>query len=337
MSPIKYIGIFDSPYCLLIYLLNFTNQVDETYFFISDGINPSITKNLPKNFHVMSNQKLKKKSYLLRKLSELGAVLALNRILGKAIKPYKKEIVQAFGQDHIPGGNYFVSHYPFTLLEDGLANYTEVKDWTNLSLFYRILYKVFGIRQTFGLDDNVKDIYLTGLAEIPSCIKDKVHLINLKNLWCNKSLSEKEKILNIFNFNLEKIEEMKDYQYLLLTQPLSEDCLMTEEEKVNLYKEIVQEIDEDLLLIKVHPREVTDYKKHFPKSYVLSEPFPAELLRFNEIQFKKVITLFSTAANDYLDSESELVFVGTECHQDLVNQFGIIRYNKRMNKLEKIG
>ena len=142
MSPIKYIGIFDSPYCLLIYLLNFTNQVDETYFFISDGINPSITKNLPKNFHVMSNQKLKKKSYLLRKLSELGAVLALNRILGKAIKPYKKEIVQAFGQDHIPGGNYFVSHYPFTLLEDGLANYTEIKDWTNLSLFYRILYKV---------------------------------------------------------------------------------------------------------------------------------------------------------------------------------------------------
>ena len=102
MSPIKYIGIFDSPYCLLIYLLNFTNQVDETYFFISDGINPSITKNLPKDFHVMSNEKLKKKSYLLRKLSELGAVLALNRILGKAIKPYKKEIVQAFRPGSYP-------------------------------------------------------------------------------------------------------------------------------------------------------------------------------------------------------------------------------------------
>ena len=112
---------------------------------------------------------------------------------------------------------------------------------------------------------------------------------------------------------------------------------MTEKEKINLYKEIVKEMDEDSLLIKVHPREITDYKKHFPESYVLSEPFPAELLRFNEIQFEKVITLFSTAANDYLDSESELVFVGTECHPALVNQFGIIRYNKMMNKLEKIG
>ena len=337
MKVVKYLGILDSPYCLLIYLLKFTNQVEETYFFISDGIDEKIVKNLPQTFYVMGNSSTKSNLYFLNKMKELKSILMLNRILSHATKHYKNEGIIAFGQDHIPGGNYFVSHYPFILLEDGLANYTELDDWTNLSLAYRFLYKLFGIRKTFGLENNVKEIYLTGLAEIPSCIKNKVQLIDLQKLWNQKSSKDKEKILQIFNVDLKKIEQLKRYPYLLLTQPLSEDGLLSEEEKIALYKEAVKDFNEELLVIKVHPREVTEYRNYFPNSFILGEPFPVELLKFNNICFEKVITLFSTAANDYLDSDSELIFLGTECHGALVKQFGIIRYNKKMNKLEKLG
>lgn len=337
MNEIKYFGVFDSPYCLLIYLLAFTDQIDETCFFVSDGINKSIVDNLPFFHYYPTMQKNKHNSYFLKKITELLSMLKLNLKLKKIIKKYKKEDITVFGQDHITGGNFFVSRYTFNLIEDGLANYTEVSNGEAIGIFYKIAYKIFNIRKTFGLDDNVKSIYLTGLAPIPKCIQSKVHLIDLNEKWRNKTIDKKKKILEIFNFNPEILSKIQSFDSLLLTQPLSEDGLMSEIEKVELYRELLSNIDQNNLVIKVHPREKTDYKMYFPNSYILSNPFPVELLHFTGIRFKKVITLFSTAANDYLDSENELIFAGTECHEALLKNFGVIRYNEKSKKIEKIG
>ena len=91
MKVVKYLGILDSPYCLLIYLLKFTNQVEETYFFISDGIDEKIVKNLPQTFYVMGNSSTKSNLYFLNKMKELKSILMLNRILSHATKHYKNE------------------------------------------------------------------------------------------------------------------------------------------------------------------------------------------------------------------------------------------------------
>lgn len=73
----------------------------------------------------------------------------------------------------------------FILLEDGTQNYEK-------STYKRSLKnRLFSI-PVFGVYKNVEKIYLTGLAPIPEEIKDKVEIINLKELW-NKKVRKKKK------------------------------------------------------------------------------------------------------------------------------------------------
>lgn len=44
-----------------------------------------------------------------------------------------------------------------------------------------------------GYEENIKKIYLTGITFIPDKIKEKVEIINLKELWKKKKLEEKKK------------------------------------------------------------------------------------------------------------------------------------------------
>lgn len=217
--------------------------------------------------------------------------------------------------DHKLLGQYFANKKEYFLIEDGSATYTG----TGIkNLFLR---KLLGLnKESFGRSKFCKKIYLTGLAPIPKEIKDKVEIINLKELWNKKSETEKEEILAIFGFNDEIINNLKGKNKVLYTQPLSEDRVILEEEKIKLYKKIIKNYNEEELVIKKHPREKTDYKIVFPKVEVLDQSFPAELFNLLEIKFEKAITIFSTAALS--DKEIKIDFYGTEIHPKLMERFG---------------
>ena len=177
-------------------------------------------------------------------------------------------------------------------------------------------------------------IFLTEIHEIPSNIKEKVEIIDIFKLWHDLKKDNKEKILNIFGLNLNKIKRLEKRKILLLTQPLSEDNILSEKEKVNLYKKVLAEYNQEEIIIKAHPREKTDYQLFFPKIEIIENIIPIELLRLNNFEVEEVITLFSTGVLSYKD-KAKISFYGTEVHPRLLEKFGSLEYLIKRNKFIK--
>lgn len=179
----------------------------------------------------------------------------------------------------------------------------------------------------FGLSEKIQKIYLTGILPIPNLIESKVKVVNIENLWNNLLEGEQEKILDIFNIKIEKIKNLNKLKnkILLITQPLSEDRVITEQEKIKVYREIIEKQNVRKIYIKAHPREKINYKEVF-KNFnieVIENTFPIELFLLLNIKFDKVITLFSTGALNF-KGKAEVEFIGTEKYPKLYERFGKI-------------
>ena len=250
-----------------------------------------------------------------------------------------KNNILIYGQDHLLIGNKLLLFKNFYLIEDGSMSYSTilVDYFAKRQGIKKIIDTIFQRKKMLGRDSAVKKIYLTGLAPIPEEIKDKVEIINLKELWNKKSDVEKEEILNIFGFDKNIVNNIKNRKYILYTQPLSEDEILLENEKIELYSKILKKYNENYIVLKKHPREKTDYKKIFPDIEVMDQVFPAELLTLLDIHFEKAITIFSTAA--LTDDKVQVDFYGTEVHPKLFQEFGsqdiIMRRNAFLDEEEK--
>ena len=302
---LRNIYITHSIYSLLLILIVFTLKETDEFIISKNDLSETILQRLKYRIKIVFEPKIK----ILRFINyKIFFPLYLKKYLNNNYK-----IIMSC--DHKLLGQYFANKKEYFLIEDGSATYTG----TGIkNLFLR---KLLGLnKESFGRSNNCIKIYLTGLATIPEEIKDKVEIINLKELWNKKSKVEKEEILSIFGFNNEIINNLKGKNKILYTQPLSEDGVISEEEKIELYRQIIKNYNEEELVIKKHPREKTDYKVTFPKVEVLDQSFPAELFNLLDIKFEKAITIFSTAALS--DKEIEIDFYGTEIHPKLKERFG---------------
>ena len=298
------LACFGNNYSLLIYLLLTNTKFRKDVIFIFENINIKVFKR--SMIINIKNNKYTKEIYFL----------VLVKIL---LFLYRKNIL-VYGQDHLLIGNKLLAANNFYLIEDGLMNYSINQVNQEVSKLRKIFNYLMGRNKYLGLDKGVKKIYLTGLAPIPEEIKNKVEIINLKELWNKKTEEEKEEILDIFGFNNSIIERLKNKKEVLYTQPLSEDAVITEEEKIEIYTKVIKNYKKETLVIKQHPREKTDYKKIFPDIEILNQSFPAELFNLLGIKFEKAITLFSTAALS--NKNIEVDFYGTEVHPKILKRFG---------------
>lgn len=106
------------------------------------------------------------------------------------------------------------------MLEDGLANYRYPH--------YSRLYKLIIGGHTFGRSTKVNKILLSGMIDIiDPTINDKVEFLTLLRLGKNL-IQYKKEINHIFNYCIED-ELVADV--MILTQPLSEDGFISENEK----------------------------------------------------------------------------------------------------------
>ena len=309
-------------YSILIYML-LNNEWRDSIFVLNNKLDNKFLNNFQKKvkkLYIFKQYKIKKYyfKYILEYFKLYFFLLKQNNI-------------KIYGNDDL---EYFFSFgNDIFLIEDGLLNYKKKKQ-----SIIEVLKKIIKLKNPFykslGYSNSVKKIYLTGLAPIPKEIKDKVEIINLKNLWSKKSEEEKKEILDIFGFNERTISKIKNKKNILLTQPLSEDGFISEKEKIELYKKVIINYLEKDLVIKTHPREKTDYKKYFPEIEILNQSFPAELFDLLDIKFETAITIFSTAALNF-SKNSKVDFYGTKVHPNLLKQWGdsekIMKANKFLN------
>ena len=150
-------------------------------------------------------------------------------------------------------------------------------------------------------------------------MKDKAVVVSIKELWEKSSESKKDFIKSVFYADKLSVNQIKS---ILITQPLSEDCTLTENEKIELYKKIMGGKE---MAIKPHPRETTDYSAYFPNYTLIKAKVPLELLLLMGMNAEEAYTVFSTSIFDFPDNV-EKHFVGTVVHPKLVTRYGRIEY-----------
>lgn len=329
----KYIDscYINSMYSLLQFLiLRNKKEREKTFYFFGRAIPEKVAQNFKNSWHL--NIKFEDEKGIMK----YKKIYSLYKNLEKFVideNLYNKPMYMA---DNMSYSQFFLNHIDKCyLLEDGYINYNKemlekiinTKEKNNLkTLRNKFLKRSKKYYKSFGLSDKIKKIYLTGIAEIPKIIKNKVEIVNLKEKWEQLSFEEQEEILKIFdlkNSDLIKWQKLEN-KTLLITQPLSEDGIISEKEKIEIYKEIVEKNKSENIMIKPHPREKTNYKNIFPSIELIEGKFPLEILMLLGINFKEVVTIFSTAALNF-KGITNVNFIGTENNKHLKEKVGEIK------------
>ncbi len=318
----KNICITDSLYSLLIFMLITKTSVDETFFIFGNSIN--VNKDIFKN-----NSIVIEKENASSKFDSMKKRIKMYKFMKELVKNNNLENLNVFGGDHLTGAGYFIKNHNFQVIEDGIINYYSMPEVDaqikRESIFLKMFKYATYLYYPYGFSKSISKIYLTKKADnIPQRLKNKIETISLKNLWYSSTDEKKSEILRVFGLETSLLKELSEKENILLTQPLSEDNVLTEDEKIEVYKNIMKNYDESKTVIKTHPREKTSYRDIFPKAIILDKPFPFELFSLMDSNFKKAITIFSTSVMN-LNKDVQIDFYGSRIHDKLLKKFGDVK------------
>lgn len=206
---------------------------------------------------------------------------------------------------------------PYHLIEDALDSFKSISK----SPFSYMLHKAdlkSWVKNTFrvgyvfcGYDRFTKSVEVndTDGIEIKHLARKKLKVLPRKPLFDSITNSELQLLKRIFMNDIPDFDDRKSA--LLITQPLSEDCVVSSEEKqIEVFKHLVKKYSEGLsLVIKPHPRDNADYYSAFPDAIILNKNMPIEIIALTQkLNFRCVISLSSTSYKsikaDYYYSEA---------------------------------
>ena len=308
MGKITNVAVFSNGRALLLYLLlKDSDEINSTYFFL-ESIRPDLA-------HC---------TYLK---PPFGNVFRFTWFMAglriRAICDYRfLRKAHIYAQDSIAIAGPIIGNSPFDLIEEGVSNYIHNPRRSRFNLIKKILCGGLFTKEVFGHSDQARKIYLTGMIPIPEGIKEKVEVVNMQELWNACDPGKRDYIRKVFGMVKSGIDDRKT-DSTLITQPFSEEFVLTEEEKISLYRRIVGDKE---MTIKPHPREKTDYAKYFPSASIIDPSVPLELYALeSRTRFKEVYTVFSTAAFVF-PYEVRIHFAGTKVNPKLKDRYGNIDF-----------
>ena len=137
-----------------------------------------------------------------------------------------------------------------------------------------------------GQEEQCRVIHLTGISKTDYITPGKVSYSSLEKMWNTADEGKKDLINTIYAFQKDQFNYL-DKKRILLTQPLSEDSLMSEKEKMRLFSRITDYIGRDNLVIKKHPRDVSNYECCNVESININ--IPLQLLSLNGITASPIV------------------------------------------------
>lgn len=287
---INRVCVIDSAYSLLLYfLISSEDEIDKTFYFWGDGIPEQVRCYFKGKSHYHKEPK---------RLRNFYHILMYHIIYPIRWPFIMSSRVSFWGHDHLTWSSSVVRNHKMTIIEDGLRNYNPIKlQQVKHQSFRKYLYgPLMYSKEYCYLNDWCSVEVLTGLDNTaPSMKSCKLQKINIIQSWEECSESKKEKIIKIFGLTHEDINKLRSFSNVILTQPYSEDKVLTELEKINLYKKQLRDGNVNGFVIKPHPRESTNYEKYFPNSFVFNKKIPLELLNLCGVTFEHAYTINSTA------------------------------------------
>lgn len=314
------IYILDTPYHLFITIVKtmLSNRIGlDTVIITRDYIPQETIQNAKKIFKEV--------------ICDVGRICSLKKIFWlklqqKNIPFISKKIKTRFTTFGFPKDSVFYIFYDnsyfgcwlnisktyYNLIEDGLNHFKGEMIKTTKMKIYDFLYKLIGIYWNYGgYSEYIKSIEVNENNDLR--IKhDNIIVKNRAKMFEKLTIKDINTIANIFNYHPLNKEDSGN-KTLLLTQPLSEDSIISHIAKIKLYQYLVNNYSIGTLYIKVHPREKENYSKLFPNAIILGNqnvPFEIYLLKEN-FHFNRAITAFSTAI-DAVFCADEKISMGSE-------------------------
>ncbi len=269
MSEFKQIFIANSMYAEFLYLLRFPEKVDTTLFLVGPSC---VQVDVPNRVPIVGpKQEANLPAY--REFLSMQTYLLLR---GKRVPCY--------GNVETIFSNFFVNNFPFYPITDGLW---DVKKFPQYLMNPQRFPKCYAVKYPGALD--IED--------------ERLEYMNIHALWKKMTPAEQKRFADRFGANDKVFSKFSKRKILLVTQPLAEDKIIPEREKIALYQSILSQYDASEVIIKPHPRELTDWTKIFPDIPVAPRSMPVELLCLMMSHLEKMVTFYSTAACTVLPAE----------------------------------
>lgn len=298
----------NSLYSLSLYTYIMRGELSDTLVIIENDIDVSNIIGYLQNLLILDSSKKPLSFFDLIKVK-----FNFNNEFREIIRMIRNKKI--YGHDHLRYSKIFPE---MNVIEDGLSNYNYTPMFSDyIKRFFLSLICVNYNR--YGFFNKSKNVYLTRefktkrniyvFLKRDDYIKALLDLLN--GAFCNKFM-------------------IKDKVSILLTQPISEDGLVSEDEKIEIYRSII--INSKLkILIKPHPREITNYKQVFNDVHTLDKSTLSETLYCNE-NIEYYITLYSSFNSTDKDN-NKLIRLGTRFNQELSNVLGVIEPSDKKYEL----
>ncbi|MEZ8688540.1 glycosyltransferase family 52 [Vibrio splendidus] len=212
-----------------------------------------------------------------------------------------------FGHDHLTYAFLFDLENG-SILEDGIGNYAGP-----IPLSKQFKRAIKGrVIDPLGYSNTIKSVYLSKPSQVDKKLVDKLISFDIKEML--KHSRDQGLSLIIPNHRVKSFENKN----ILFTQPISEMGLVSEQEKISLYKTIID--NNQISIIKPHPRDYTNYENFF-NCEVINKSIPAETLIGPEDINIKLFTLNSTSLYNLqeVNSNIEVNLLVSDLHQYLAN------------------
>ncbi len=225
-------------------------------------------------------------------------------------KTRNKEVA-VYGHAQSPFSYMFYEFENSNIIEDGLMNYSrEIVETHKINPIVDKILHICGIyflnsSEALGSHKYIKHVYLTNELN-HHLVKDKVVTFDIEDKWANLPKEDKDKILNVFGLEPSIINNFTNNSVLILTQPYTEHLLLSHEEEIQIYKNMINKYNDKKIYIKPHPHDRKDYSKIFPDLNIFEKSFPIELLELIGFKPQIITTVISTAVLNFKHSKIDI-------------------------------
>ena len=335
MRKYKNTCIVGNIYGLFVYLLLCPDkEIEKTKFLIDTVINKSAIKREPKHTDWID--------YTLPiQAGKFTSRDVWKFMIKMRLKYWYIRFTNIFAQDNIPCVSPIV----------GYNKYNEIEDAPYLFSLYKDDFRLNSIelpRTLSGLKQRLKygPIYGNHLGRNKQCTNRYVSLlkpedanseilkgkkiseIKLEELWNVASEIKKSYILETFGIDKNELAQLQSAKTIILTQPFIDDAGLSLEEQIEIYQPYVEKYAHEGVIIKPHPREKIDYAAIFPNAIVMEGGIPMQIYNVLGANFKRAITICSTAVSSMMKDDTELIWVGTKVHPKVYETYGDVPFKK---------
>lgn len=335
MRAIKYTCIVGTPYALSLYFLRMDDDaISQTRFFVGRTLPGDVFTRLPHAIRLDVDERLSR-SRLYRVYFRLKCLLIhWLYVVG----------TQVFAQDHVFCAAPLICRMNYTLIEDGPGFYSWNPPVPAIeSAFVRFwLWALNGAiyLKHFGRNQQCENRWTTSADDV-KCYKEeglRYERFDVASLWKSASEGKRCAVFRLFgdlSGGEGVVAQTRLCRTILLTQPLVEDCGLSSEEVVAVYRSSIETYRGTGIVIKPHPRDKFDYESVFPDCKVLKTRIPMQLLCAFGVRFERVITPFSTAVSEFPE-DTEIVWLGSAGNKKIEAICGNPAPPKKFSKIVRI-